>query len=152
MDEIVFNLNASKLPPGVTPPQSLSVRVDEQLVAHIIRVNGPGMQELCDGPLEGVARTLMRVASGGVPEFEQENFRIVAMEDTVTFATPGYGMPLLLSRAGLEELAARLIIILRDESESLLESEQQLKPLHEIPVGKLINNQVKMEVEDIELL
>jgi len=152
VEEIELDLNAEKLPPGVAPPQSLRVRVDDQQIAHMIRINGPRLIELGKGPLEAVARTLLRVSTGALAKFEQEEFQIMADGELVRFSTPGAGLIIELPRAGLEELACRLIVALRNESGSTLESEQQLKPLHEIPVGKLINNQVKMEVEDIELL
>ena len=152
MDDITLTLNASRLLPGIMPPQALRVTVDEDMVAHLIRVNGPRLADMVDGPLEAVARTLLRVSTGAMPSFEQEKMHLAAVGDIVLLMTPGSGIQIELSRAGLEELACRLVMIHRDMEGSLMNCQQQGKPLHEIPVGKLVNNRISQEVEEIDLL
>jgi hypothetical protein len=151
MEEITITLNASKLLPGVMPPQALRVTVDENGLTNLIRINGPRMINIGEGPLEGVARTLLRVSTGAIPEFKQEEMSIISDSEKVMLSTPGSGLQIIFERAGLEELACRLILIHRDMTGSLLEKPQNGIPLHEIPIGKLVNN-FNQEVEDIDLL
>jgi len=152
MDEITLTLNASRVLPGIMPPQALRVRVSVDGIAHLTRINGPRLTDIADGPLEVVARTLLRVSTGALPAFEQEHMHLAAVGEIVLLMTPGSGIQIELSRAGLEELACRLVIIHRDKEGSLMNCQPLGKPLHEIPIGKLVNNRISQEVEEIDLL
>ena len=152
MGKIKITLNAGKLLPGVMPPQALQVTVDEDGLTHLIRINGPRIINIGEGPLEGVARTLLRVSTGALPEFEQADMSIISNDERVILSTPGSGLQIEFERAGLEELACRLLLIHRDMTGSLLEKPQNGVSLNEIPFGKLVNNNFNQEVEEIDLL
>jgi len=152
MENIKIILNASKLLPGVMPPQALKVTVDDDGLTHLIRINGPRIINIGEGPLEGVARTLLRVSTGALPEFEQSDMSIISNDERVILSTPGSGLQIEFERAGLEELACRLLLIHRDMTGSLLEKPQNGVSLNEIPFGKLVNNNFNQEVEEIDLL
>ena len=92
MENIKIILNASKLLPGVMPPQALKVTVDEDGLTHLIRINGPRIINIGEGPLEGVARTLLRVSTGALPEFEQSDMSIISNDERVILSTPGSGL------------------------------------------------------------
>jgi len=152
MEKIKITLNAGKLLPGVMPPQALQVTVDEDGLTQLIRINGPRINNIGEGPLEGVARTLLRVSTGALPEFEQADMSIMSNDERVILSTPGSGLQIEFERAGLEELACRLLLIHRDMTGSLLEKPQNGVSLNEIPFGKLVNNNFNQEVEEIDLL
>lgn len=158
MENETLTLNATKLLPGIMPPQAIEVilvhnhEVDgESIKLHLFRINGPIKTKIAEGDFEAVARTLLRISTGAVPSFELPDMQLITNENNVILTTPGSGTPIEFSRGGVEELACRLIVLLRETSGTLLNTSQKGMPINEIPIGKLINNRIPPEVDIIDL-